>query len=91
MPRDGVKLLKLNVCTTRISVDGTLDELPRPGTDGGGRLTAQAWHIGTQAGGGTREGLISESQAGEKYDSIFLALCCVTERTLLLPPPPYSL
>lgn len=52
----------------------------------------QAWHLGTQARGRVREGLIRESQAGDKFDSIFLGLSCISEKgTLPLPPPPYPL
>lgn len=52
----------------------------------------QAWHLGTQAGGRVREGLIRESQVGDKVDSTFLGLSSISERrTLLLPPPLYPL
>lgn len=53
----------------------------------------KAWPLGTHVGGGAKEGLTGESQAGEKYDSIFLALCSITERGMCYCHPiltPYN-
>lgn len=43
--------------------------------------------MGTQDGGRVREGLSRESQAGEKYDPMFLALYSITEKGTLFPLP----